>query len=205
LFENMFEDYDNGSQKLYISGEVVNNSDDPRRIIQLAPIVYDDAGYPLTSNADVSYLTMEPDYLELLAAIILAPEQSLAFSAFIELPGDIPIDNHYEVQVESEPVGPMREDLDIPRDDFDLTYLPQRFFVDGSYAIPAPDLTAYIAIVVTVYDQDDYVIGMGWRSWDASIDLAAGDHDFEIDATMWQGYEDLGLDVGWYKVQAFGY
>jgi hypothetical protein len=201
LYAYYFEEF----QELYISGEVVNSSDDHRRITKLVPVVYDDAGYPLTSDEDVFFLSMETDYTDLLAAITLAPEQSIAFSAFIELPGDILIDDNFGVQVESEPADPARDDLDIKGDDFDSTDLPDFLYVNGRYEIPTQDLTDYIAVVVTVYDEEDHVIGMGWRSWDAPDDLTTGEHDFEIDALMWEDYEYLGLDFYWYKIQAFGY
>ncbi len=200
-FKNVFTYYDEDFLEFYIWGEVVNNTGSDQRITSLMPVVYDGNGAPVTSEEDVLGLW---DYEKLLDLVSIAPEKSLAFSFLVFLPDETPFSQDYEVLVRAETVEPARDDLDITDDEFDLSDWPDYLYVDGFYQIPSPNLNAYVAVVVTVYDEDEHVIGVGWTYETAALYLEAGAHDFEVIVEMWEIVSHLNLDAYSYKVQVFG-
>jgi hypothetical protein len=200
--ERKFIHYDDQSQQFFIAGELVNSSGTYQRIVTLMPVVLDEYGASVTSAEDVD-VAMGFDQLR--EAISLAPEQSLAFSFRIYLPPNTVVENNYEILVEAEPAEAPREDLDIVDDTFDLVDWPEIFLVRGAYENPGPDLNDYAAIVVTLYDEEERVIGVSWLyEENGSPFLTTGEHDFLVAVEMWEIVDSLDLAVGTYKVQAFG-
>jgi hypothetical protein len=199
-FENVYAYYDDVFQELHLTGEVVNNTDQDQRITALTPVVYDQNENPVTLE-DVEPLE---GYDGLIEIVNLAPGQSLSFGFFILLPLDVSFEDNYEIVVEAEPAEPVREDLVITYDDFE-SYWPDFFYVNGTWENPGPALTEYILVVVTVYDEDEHVIGMGWSYEIGSSQLAVGEHDFEVEVTLWEIVAYLELEVYTYRVQLLGY
>jgi len=199
-FENIFGYYDDVYQELYLSGKVVNDTDQHQRITTLTPVVYDQGGSPVTLE-DVIPLE---GYDELIEAARLAPGQSLSFGFLILLPFDVSIQENYEVVVEAEPAEAARDDLVITYDDFESDW-PYYFYVNGTWENPGPELTEYVLVVVTVYDEEQHVIGMGSSYETGASQLAVGEHDFEVDVELWEIVDFLELEVYNYQVQLFGY
>jgi predicted small lipoprotein YifL len=201
-FENIYAYYDDVYQEFYVWGELVNHTGDHQRVTTLWPVVYDEVGEAATTKDDVN--AIGSGYKDLREGISLAPDQSLAFNFLVYLPEGVTVDDNYEIVIESEPAEQGRDDLEIPYENFDDTAWPILFFVEGTFEIPAPDLNEYVAVVVTLYDEDDRVIGVGWLYEESSTYLTADSHDFEIEVEMWDVASDLELEVYFYKVQVFG-
>jgi hypothetical protein len=199
--EKVFTYYDVEYQEFYIWGEVVNDTNRHQGITMLAPVVYGRDGNPITSAEVESPL----GYDELRAAVRLPPTKNLAFGFRVYLPTDVPFDQDYEIRVEMEPVEPGRDDLDITHDEYDGLDWPDYFYVEGTYENPGPDLNEYVALVVTIYIEDDQVVGLGWAYETDDLHLQTGEQDFSVEVEMWEIVGELGLDVYSYKVQAFGY
>jgi hypothetical protein len=199
--EKVFTHYDVEYQEFYIWGEAVNDADSHQRIITLAPVVYGRDGNPLTSAEIESPL----GYDELRAAVRLPPTKGLAFGFRVLLPMDVPFDEDYEIRVEMEPIERGRDDLDITYDDYDPLDWPDYFYVEGTFENPGPDLNEYVAIVVTIYAEDDEVVGLGWAYETDDPHLQTGEQDFTVEVEMWEIVGELELDVYSYKVQTFGY
>ncbi len=201
-YDKVFTYYHDESQQFYIAGEVVNNTATHQRITTFMPVVFDENGVPVTSEQDFD---VPLGYDQLREAISLAPDQSLAFNFRIYLPKDISVGDNYDISITAEPAEPAREDLDITYDSFDTTDLPELFWVEGTYENPGPDLNDYVAIVVTLYDDEERVIGMGlYYEEDESSYLTTGEHEFSVAVEMWEIVDYLELEVYSYKVQAFG-
>jgi hypothetical protein len=203
-FEKVFAYFDANTREFYIAGEVINNNDDHQRITMLTPVVLDENGSPVTSAEDV--VPSVEDYDQLLESISLAPDKGLPFAFKVSLPEEASFEEDPDFLIESEPAEPARDDLDIPFDDFDRSDWPGFFLVQGSYNNPGSSLQDYVAVVVTVYDDDERVIGLGW--WDHNENpalLEPGEHDFLVEAEMWEIAETLALEVYDYDVQVFGH
>jgi len=199
--EKVFTYHDVEHQEFYIWGEVVNDTNSHQQITTLTPVVYGRDGNPLTSAEVESPL----GYDELRAAVRLPPTKSLAFGFRVYLPTDVPFDQDYEILVETEPVEPGRDDLDITHDEHDGLDWPDYFYVEGNYENPGLDLNEYVALVVTIYVGGDQVVGLGWAYETDDLHLQTGEQDFAVEVEMWEIVGELGLDVYSYKVQAFGY
>jgi len=199
-FRNVYAYYDDANQKLYLSGEVINETDQDQRITTLTPVVYDQGGNPVILE-DV--ITLE-GYDELIEAASLAPGKSLSFGFLILLPLDVSIQENYEFEVEAEPAEPTRDDLFVTNDDLESDW-PYFFYVNGTWENPGPALTEYVLVVVTAYDEERHVIGMGSSYETGSSQLAAGEHDFEVYVELWEIVADLELEVDDHDVQLFGY
>ena len=199
-FKNVHAHYDDVFQELYLSGEVVNETDQHQRITNLTPVVYDRAGDPVTLEDVIP----SEGYDDLIEAARLAPGQSLPFGFLIWLPEGISVEENYEVMVEAEPAQAARDDLVITYDDFESDW-PYYFYVNGTWENPGSDLAEYVLVVVTVYDEEQHVIGLGSSYETGSSKLAAGEHDFEVDVELWEIVEFLELEIYNYKVQIFGY
>jgi hypothetical protein len=193
--------YDEFFSELYVWGAVVNESDAHWRLTTLMPVVYDAQGDSVTSEADVDYFF---GYDELLAALSLAPGQSLAFSFIVSLPEDFAYRDQYEILVEGSPAEPSRDDLDIVQDDFDDGDWPFAFYVEGMYENPGPDLSDYVAIVVTLYDVDERVIGVGWQYETDPYFFGPGENPFEVAVEIQEVIPEMELEVYSYHVQVFG-
>ena len=171
-------------------------------LVTLMPVVFDENEIPVTS--DESLLTPVA-YDQLRQSISLAPGQALSFVFTVFLPEDITVDENYEIVVESEASEPARDDLDILFDDFDTSEWPWYFIVEGNYANPGANLEDHIAIVVTVYDNEERVIGVGWVDENENPALLEpGEHEFIVETEMWEIADTLGLEAYSYKVQIFG-
>jgi hypothetical protein len=199
--EKVFTYHDAEHQEFYIWGAVVNDTNSHQQITTLTPVVYGRDGNPITSAQIESPL----GYDELRAAVRLPPTRSLAFGFRVYLPVDVPFDQDYEIRAEMEPVESGRDDLDITHDEYDGLDWPDYFYVEGTYDNPGPDLNEYAALVVTIYVEDNQVVGLGWAYETDNIHLRTGERDFAVEVEMWEIVGELGLDVYSYKVQAFGY
>ena len=200
--ENLYTFYDDDFLEFYIWGEVVNTSSDHQRITTLEPIVYDADGEPI-DLADTIF--SPPDFDELMEAVSLDPEQSLAFSFVVLLPDEVIFEEDYDIVVETEPAEPSRDDLTILFDEYDLSDWPFFFLVQGTFDNPGADLTEYIALVLTVYDINGHVIGVGWLRESTPPYLTAGEHSFEIEVELFDIVDWLELEMETYKIQLFGY
>ena len=201
--ENVFSYFDEDFLEFYVQGEIVNDTQDYMRIVELWPVILDDAGEPVTSEADVSVISK--DYAQLREIVRLAPEQSLAFSFVIEVPSEIYVEDNYDFVIAAEPTDDGRDDLDILDEDFDDEDWPYSLYVNGVYDIAGDDLSAYVAIVVTLYGDYDKVLGVGWSYESGGAFLETGAHDFEVKVQMWEALDHLELELYSYKVQVFGY
>jgi hypothetical protein len=203
-FEKVFSYYDSEFQELYVLGEVVNNSDSYQRITSFIPVIYDDDGLPVTDENNFAF---PPDF-DFFQTVSISPSGSLSFSFFVYLYDEIDFivdEEHYEIQIQAEPAEPTREDLEIAITSEDLSGWPDYYFsVEGTYNNPGPDLTQYVAIVVTLYGESGNVIGMGGWFEDGSPYLDAGVHDFDISVIdIWLIAYELNLEVYNYTVQLF--
>jgi hypothetical protein len=166
-------------------------------------MIHDADGSPVNSKKDVDAIGR--GYKELREGISLAHDRSLPFSFAIDLPEEAVVEDDYEFVLAAEPAEPARSDLDIPYDDFDASNWPASFYVRGAYENPGADLSAYAAIVVTLYDMEEQVIGVGWLyEADDAAYLTTGEHEFEVEVEMWEIAEKLELTVATYRVQIFG-
>ena len=197
--ESVFAHFDGENETFFVAGEVINHTDTHQRITRLMPIVLDDDGMPLSSDDNVDFPT---DFDVLRDAISLAPDWSLPFSFKVELPEGIIVEDNYEIQVEAEPTEAAREDLNVFEDVGGEW--PDSFFVEGTVENPGTELTKFVAIVVTVYDLEERVIGVGWQYQTDPFFLSAEEYDFDLDITPWAIVEDLELEMDWHAVQAFG-
>lgn len=197
----MFAFYDEEFLEFYIWGEVVNNTDSPQIITSLIPVVYAEDGTPLTSEEDFEYLW---GYEQLMGALSIAPEERLAFSCLVYLPEEIVGEDNYEILIQAEPGEDTRDDLEIVRDDFNISDWPDSLSVEGTYNNPGPDLTEYVAAVVTAYDEAEHVIGVGWLYETDPSYLTTEEHDFTVTVFAWEVVDYLELEVYTYKLQLFG-
>jgi hypothetical protein len=207
-FENVHTYYNDVNQAFYISGESVNESASDQRITTLWPQVYDLEGYPVNTQSDVEALGQ--GYEALREGISLAPGKRLAFSFRVALPegavvDDFPTGKGYEWVIASEPAEASRQDLGVLEENVDSSAWPAYFYVDGVFENPGPDLNAYVAVVVTLYDYDGRVIGVGWTYERAQAELSSGEHGFQIQVETWPGLDELGLEIGDHTLQLFGY
>jgi hypothetical protein len=202
-FENVYTYFDDEFLEFYVQGDLVNDTEDDARIVSFWPVILGADGVPVTSKGDVDAIAQ--GYKELRESISLAPGQSLAFSFLVDVPIEISIEDNYDFIVASEQVEAGRDDLDITDDAFDDSDWPYAFFVEGTYANPGSDLTTYVAIVVTLYNVEGQVLGVGWSLETSVPFLSAGEHGFEVSVDVWEGLDHLELEVYSYKVQVFGY
>jgi hypothetical protein len=193
--------YDDDNHELHISGEVVNLSGSHQRIARLLPVVYDGEGTQVTSDESVFPVL---DYEKLLETIGLAPDQSLAFDFIVYLPDDFLYEERYEIQIEAEPDERTRDDLVGTLDAEDKSEWPDFYDVEGRFENPGPDLTEYVVVLVTVYDEDEHVIGLGWFTETDPIFLAAGAHEFRIEVEISELVGFLELELSDRVVQVFG-
>lgn len=201
--ENLFTYFDEDHLEFYVQGEVFNDTQENMRITSLWPFILDSAGEPVTSEADVSAISK--DYAQLREIVPLAPEQGLAFSFLVDVPSDVSVEDNFDFVFVAEPADEGRDDLDIVEDDYDDLDWPNSLYVYGVYDNAGDDLSTTVAIVVTLYGDYDEVLGVGWSYESGGDFLKAGEHDFELKVQMWDGLEDPGLELFWYKVQVFGY
>jgi hypothetical protein len=202
-FENIFTYFDEDYLEFYVQGEVFNDTQEYMSITSLWPVILDDAGESVTSEADASAISK--DYAKLREIVRLAPDQGLAFSFLVDVPSDISVEDNFDFVVAVEPADDGRDDLDIVEDDDDNSDWPNSLYVYGVYDNPGVDLSTYVAVVVTLYGDFDEVLGVGWSYESGGDFLEAGQHDFELKVQMWEGLENLQLELSWYKVQVFGY
>jgi hypothetical protein len=202
-FENLFTYFDEDHLEFYVQGEVFNDTQEYMSITSLWPFILDDAGEPVTSEADVSAISK--DYAELRKIVRLAPAQGLAFSFLVDVPSDISVEDNFDFVFVAELADEGREDLDIVEDDYDESDWPNSLYVYGVYDNSGANLSTTVAIVVTLYGDYDEVLGVGWSYESGGDFLEAGEHDFELKVQMWEGLGDLRLELFWYKVQVFGY
>jgi hypothetical protein len=202
LVERVAKYYDSEFQEFYVLGEVRNNTQTPQRITALIPVVYNESEEPITTGDDVDF---PAGYNELLEQISLDPGQSLAFNFVVFMSTDIPVEDNFDVLVESASAEASRDDLDIPSDDLDTSDWPDYLYVRGTYRNPGADLTDAVTLVATIYDEAERVIGVGWQTSVAPSDLTNGDHEFEIvvEVPFIVDYEELAYRT--YKIQVFGY
>ena len=137
--------------------------------------------------------------------VSLDPEQSLAFGFVVLVPDEVAFEKDYDIVVETEPAEPARDDLTVVFDEYDLADWPDLLLVQGSFQIAGADLTESIAFVVTVYDVDGHVIGVGWQYEATPPYLTAGEHSFVIEVELFEGVDWLDLEMETYKLQLFGY
>jgi hypothetical protein len=201
-FENLFSYYDATFQDWYLWGEVVNDSAELMRIRSVYPVVLDQNGEAITSEENVD---LQQDYDRLLDFVRLTPGQSLAFSFRVSLPDDTPVEDNYEILIEGEPVADTREDLEISDDSFDNSDWPDFFLVQGTFENLGPDLSEYIALVVTLYDETGHVLGVGWWYETDQAYFSADAHEFSVIVELRDILNYLTVDLYNYKIQAFGY
>jgi hypothetical protein len=203
-FEKVFSYYDDEFQELYVMGEAVNNSASHLRITSFIPVLYDDDGLPITDEESFAF---PPDF-DFFQNVSVGPGGHLSFNFFVYLYDDIDFtidEDHYEIQIQAESAEATREDLVVTVTDYDTSGWPAYYFaVEGVYDNPGPDLTEYVAIVVTLYGEDDDVIGVGgWFEQESSY-LEAGEQSFYINVVdIWGIAYELNLEVYNYTVQLF--
>ena len=179
---------------------MVNNTGSDLRITNFLPQVYDDEGHAISDQDDVTF----PWGFEWLTVVSVAPEGHLPFSFIIDLFDDVglaSIEDHYDILIETELAEPTRDDLQVPSPDGDESDWPYDYYVAGTYTNPGLILEQYVAIIVTLYDDDGLVIGVGGQLETDSAYLQDPEHDFNIDVEMWEVTFDLELYVGNFKVQ----
>lgn len=205
-FEHTFIYYDDMFEELYILGKAINNTGSRQHITSLVPILYDEAGNPLTSEEDVYF----PPSYDLISSVSLAPGSGVPFSFIITyLPDDLDIsaiEDHYDFVIEAEPTDETtRGDLGLSVEGDDSTDWPDYFFLEGIYTVPEPALAQYVTIIVTLYDEDERVIGVGGSFSTDAFDLGVGEHDYIVDVELDVFVYNLGLEMETYGVQLFGY
>ncbi len=201
-FENSWTYFDEEYQEFYVSGEMVNNSTSDLRITSFLPRIYDDEGHAISDQENVTF----PWGFEWLMIVSVAPGQHLPFSFVIDRFDDVgltPIEERYEILIEAEPAEPTRDDLEVfsDKDDYDMSEWPDYFYVLGTYTNPGPALEQYVAIVVTLYDEDGFVIGVGGQLETGSSYLESQEQYFEVGVEMWEATFDLDLHVVNFEVQ----
>jgi hypothetical protein len=201
-FEQLFTFYDDQFQEFYIMGRLVNNTGSDQRVITLWPVVLDEGGDPVTSKDDVD--AIGSSYKELREGISLSPGSGLSFSFLVYLPAGVVVDDNYDWVVEAEPAPPTRDDIGVTHD-YDDSDWPFLYYVAGTYEIPAPELSEYVAIVVTLYDEADRVIGMGWDYETNVAYLTVGQHEYAVEVELWEIVDYLQLEVASYSLQLFAY
>jgi hypothetical protein len=197
--ENVYSYYDSERQTWFVAGEVINFTTSNQRITRIRPVVLDEDEMPLTGDENVYTL---PGYDELREAVTLALDQSLPFNYEVSLPDGITVEDNYEIQIEWEPVGPAHEGFTLEFED--SGEWPDLFYIEGTFDNPGPDLTTFVAIVVTVFDEEARVIGVGWHFETDPRYLAAGEHGFDVDVIAWDIAAEVPLELSWYDVQVFG-
>jgi hypothetical protein len=190
------------ARSLYILGEVLNHTGYNQRINALELALPTDRA----DNQITAYAAL-PGSEDLMQAASLADDRSLPFSFTVSLPNEVQLGDDSEalVHVSTGSAEPIREDLEILTDTFDLSPWPAAFHVSGTWENPGPDLTEYAVIVVTAYGEDGRVIGWDWFYETAPANLSSGVHDFEVEITLPEIVAKLQLEVYSYKVQLFGY
>lgn len=202
-FENVYTFYDDEYQEFYVWGEAVNDTSGDKHLTTLWPRVYGEDGNPVTSKDDVD--AIGTGYKELREGISLAPGARLAFSFLVYLPPDVSVTDNYDMVVAAEPAEPGRDDLEIADANLDYADWPYYLYVDGVYDNRDLDLDDYVAVVVTLYDDENRVIGVGWLYEEGDSHLTAGKHDFEITVELWEVVSYLGLEVDDHEAQVFGH
>jgi hypothetical protein len=203
-FERVFIYHDEQAGKLYIGGQVVNNTGSSQRITTLTPVVYDGQGNPVTTAADFDYLPAGLNYSEVLGKVSLAPGQRLAVGFGVSLPEGIAFETRYRILVAAVSTEPARNDIVTTQTSHDNAGWPNFIHVNGTLVNPGPKLTEYLLIAVSVYDEDERVIGLGWSYETAPLYLTTGEHPFDVKATMFEAVGNLGLDMDGYDVQGLG-
>ncbi len=201
---NVHITYDRLDQSLHAWGEVLNQSGSDQRIMAILPFVQAGDGNPVNHNQRI---TFPSGFQELIQTVSLANGQYLPFNFTIPLPAEAQLENSLDiiVSVAAESVEPARDDLAFSPGELDLRESSATFYASGAWDNPGPDLAAYVALVVTVYDRDDQVIGWGWHKETDPAHLASGAHDFAIEITLPNIVASLDLPVGSYKVQLFAH
>ena len=77
--------------------------------------------------------------------------------------------------------------------------------MSGTFENPGPDLTDYVLVIVTAYDENGRVLGWGWQHEIDPTYLATGSHDFDVEIKMPEIVADLGLGIYAYKIQLFSH
>ena len=201
-FANVRIYHDREARSLHIMGEVVNHTGYNQRINALGfALPTDRADNQMTAHAAL------PGSEGLMQAANLADDRSLPFSFTVSLPNEVQLgeDSEALVSVATGSAEPIREDLEILTDTFDLSAWPAAFHVSGAWENPGPDLTEYAVIVVTAYGEDGRVIGWDWFYETDPANLSGGVHDFEVEITLPEIVAKLQLEVYSYKIQLFGY
>jgi hypothetical protein len=197
---NVWTYFDEDYQEFYVWGEMINNTTNDLRITSFLPVVYDDQGNALTDPENVTL----PWGFEWFTIVSVAPGQHLPFTFIIDSfddTGQNPIEERYDILIEAEPAEPTRDDLEIPSHDYDLLDWPDYFYVEGLYTNPGPALENYFAVVVTLYDDDGFVIGVGGQIETSSDYLQSQEEYFEIGVEMWEVTFDMELHVGNFNLQ----
>lgn len=195
---------DDQRDELYIAGQVINNAGSSQRITSLTPVVYGPQGNPVTSAADFEFLPIGLNYGRLLENVSLAPGHRLAFGFRVSLPEGITVEDNYEISVEAVPTEPVRNDIVTTLIERDRSGWPDFIHVECAVENPGSKLADYLVITVSVYDEDDRVIGLGWRYETAPRYLAPGTQIFDVKAVMLEIVGGLGTDMNTADVQAFG-
>ena len=201
-FEKTYTFYDDVFQEFYVMGELVNDTESHWRVTTFWPVVLDMDDNYVTSKDDVD--ATGSGYKDLREGISLGPGASLSYSFLVYLPDGVTVEDNFDFVIQAELADPSREDLDIPSDDFDMSDWPIYFYVNGTFENPGPDLTEYVALVATLYDIDDQVIGMGWLYETNASLFSTGTHTFGIEVEVWEIVDFLELEVHSYKIQIFG-
>lgn len=200
-FERLKTYYDDASQELYITGEVVNGTDSYQRIASLAPVFYDDEGNLIPGEETV----LVPDAYELmLDTVSLAPDDSFTFVFRTLVPEGVPDADKYEILIDAEPAESARNDLEIFPGEEDASDWPDYLIIRGIFENPGPDLEQYLSIVITIYDEQEQVIGLGWFFETASSYLTAGAQEFEIEVELPVFVALFELRFHRYELQIFG-
>jgi hypothetical protein len=190
------------ARSLYIMGEIVNHTGYNQRINALGlALPTDRADGQMTTDAVL------PGSEGVIQAANLADGRSMPFSFTVSLPNEVQLgeDSEALVSVDTDSAEPIREDLEILSDTFELSAWPAAFHVSGVWENPGLDLTKYAVIVVTAYGEDGRVIGWDWFYETDSANLSSGVHDFEVEITLPEIVAKLQLEVYSYKIQLFGY
>jgi hypothetical protein len=183
----------------------VNNTGSSQRITALTPVIYDGQGDPVSPVVvGFDFLPTGMDYGALLDNVSLAPGQRLAFGFRVSLPEGIAFDTRYRILVEAVSSETARNDIVITQNSYDDAGWPNSMHVEGTLVIPSPDLTDYLLVAVSVYDENERVIGLGWSYETASPYLTTGEHLFDVRANLFEIVATLGLDMDDYDVQGLG-
>jgi hypothetical protein len=193
-FENVWTYWDEDYFEFYVWGEVVNNTASDQRIVEFLPIVYDEDRIPINSE----FYFLAEDYELIITTVSVSPGGRLPFSFVIYLPFTVAyIEDNYEIQIQAEPAAATRSDLTIlDVSDDGKANLPDEFYVWVTFENSSSDLQEYAALIITLYDDEGRVIGVGGQLETDTSYLEVGEHEFEVIVDMRDlAYYDLDVQM----------